>query len=1113
MNKPTQLDLAETEMIQEQIPEFFKQHFSLLLKYSRAIPWQFDLQTQRFTYIGSRIVSITGYTQQEWYEDGFWVRHMHPDDAGWAPNYCQTLTNNLEDHELEYRMFSKSGKTLWIKDSVIVVVRDNRPQTLVGFMFDITEEKERALALAESRHKLLESQRIARIGHWVWDIRQGSLEWSDFVYRLFGYEPREFSPEYKIFLSHVHPEDREKVEKTVIEALQKNNYSLDHRIISRTGEVFHVHEQAEVEYDGQGTPIRMFGTVQDISERKKIENALDTISNLSYGEDIHEYYNKCIEALAEIYQSDFTFLGKLTDDLQHIEVQSVYSEGRFVENFTYALEGTPCNDVISCKKELIAEGVSKQYPDDKMLVEMGIESYFGVPLRLANGEVLGLIAILNKQPMKISPWTESILRLFADRIAAYIDYKRSEERVLTSEQDLNNILQEMQDTFYRIDKNHVFVRLSRSVENLLGYRVDELIGTRLINLYVEPELAYRFLDDLEKNHGCVSDYEVALKHKDGSTVWVSCNAHFYRDLQGNIAGIEGMVKDITQEHYARVQMQKLSSALQHSGDMVLITDANGYIEYVNPKFEEITGYTLDEVKGKYTNILKSGVHDEGFYQKLWKTLRGGKTFETVMQNRKKNGDLYFEEKVITPVMDEQGRISNFVSTGRDISERIEYHNKLQFMARHDALTELPNRSYLIEHLNQLIEQASRNKQKFAVLFLDLDRFKNINDSLGHDTGDLLLIELANRISKLIRKDDIVARLGGDEFAVVLNNISEQSTIAAITQKLLDRLADTYCINDREFIITASIGISIFPDHGSDHQTLLKNADLAMYQAKAKGKNTFQLYAEDMGQQIKDQLIMEHDLHNALINEEFVLFYQPQVSMCDDQLVGMEALLRWQHQRTGLVPPDKFIPLLEETGLIIDVGYWIIKRACRQLKQWHEMGFDHLTMSINISAKQFHAAGFVDKLCHIIKFCQLQPHFVKLEITESILMEDQKQTLDTFHTLSEQGFQIALDDFGTGYSSLSYLRRFKVNELKVDKSFIRDVTIDPEDAAITSAIIAMARSLKLDVVAEGVETDEQIYFLSQNQCIIAQGFIYSRPLPAKKLTTLLEENRGIFLPNG
>lgn len=1077
--------------------------FRSLVEVSSDWIWEVD-KNAIYTYSSPKVKELLGYTPEEIIGNSVFEL-MPVGEAGRVISEFEQIVQKQEPFNgLENINQHKDGHLRTLETSGVPIFDEQGEFCgYRGVDRDITVRKQKEKSIALSKHHLIESQRIARLGHWDWNITEETLYWSDEIYRIFGLDPQQFCASYEAFLQSVHADDREMVEQAVNEALTKNNYNIDHRIVLPHGEVRIVHEQAEVQFNKDGQAIQMLGTVQDITERKHLENALNTIACFDPFSNISEYYKNCVENIARVYNTRYAFIGLYSDEsLQRITTQAVWANGEFIDNFEYELKGTPCADIINMKVELIPKDAARLYPEDIMLLDMNVESYFGAPMISDLGNKLGLIAVLDVEPMEVASWTGSVLGIFAQRIASYIDHKRAEEKLKKSEKKLRNIFRDMQDTYYRIDNKGKITRLSASAEKLLGYKVDELLGEEVRNLYLESDRYIDFTRQLKEMDGSINGFETGLKHKDGSVVWVSTNAHYYKDTNGNILGVEGMSRDISQRRDSELQMRKMSSALENSADMVMITNEKGIVEYVNPAFENITGYSYEEIVGGKPNIVKSNKQSHEFYNNLWKTISSGEVFSDILVNVKKNGDVYYEEKSITPIKDSRGKIINFVATGRDISERMESEERLRYMAHHDSLTALPNRTQYMDRLKKSLAHARRYEKRVAVLFVDLDRFKTINDTLGHDVGDQVLMQIAERIGINVRKEDTVARFGGDEFAILLDDIKTEQNVAHLAKKILLSLEQPLLIDKQELFISASIGISLFPNDGEEAGLLLKNADIAMYKAKDFGKNNYQFYSVEMSARSFQRLAMENSLRRALEREEFILFYQPQIDVENGNIVGVEALIRWQHAELGLVSPIDFIPLLEETGLISEVGYWVIETACKQIKYWHDMGCSSLLMSVNISGRQFHAVNFIEKIEEIVKQSGVLPETIEMEITESVLMENQKSTNDALASLDNIGFKIALDDFGTGYSSLSYLRRFRIDTLKVDRSFVRDVTDNPDDAAITSAIIAMAQSLKLKVIAEGVETKEQLKFIKQHNCRYVQGFLFSRPLPANEIEQLL-----------
>jgi len=555
---------------------------------------------------------------------------------------------------------------------------------------------------------------------------------------------------------------------------------------------------------------------------------------------------------------------------------------------------------------------------------------------------------------------------------------------------------------------------------------------------------------------------------------------------------------------AEKTMYKLSHAIEQTTDAVVITDSQGIIEYVNNGFVEMTGYSKEDATGVSTRLLNSGRHEEGFYGILWDTITRGEAFQDVFINRRKDGTIYYEEKSISPLKDEVGVVRHYISTGKDITEQMATRDRLQHMSHHDVLTGLPNRLLFNDRLDQAISRARRNSKYVAVILLDMDRFKNINETLGFETGDRILQSVAERLLKSIRDGDTVARLGDDEFAIVLDDVAHPDDISQVIDKIIKSTSRTYDVGEHELFVTTSMGISMYPTDGEIPQLLVQNADVAVHHAKESGSNNFRFYEAKMNAQSLYRLNLESSLRKALEREEFVLLYQPKVNLATGRISGFEALIRWRHPELGLISPTEFISLLEETSMIKQVGRWALREACNVCMQWQENDVDPISVAVNISMVQFDDNQIANVVADALLETGLPPELLELELTESTIMRNPEQAAIILRELGDMGVGLAIDDFGTGYSSLSYLQKFPINTLKIDRSFVSDIVENEEDACIVSAIISMAHSLNLQVVAEGVESEEQLEFLKERQCEYVQGFMVSKPVTESKAEEMLME---------
>jgi len=589
------------------------------------------------------------------------------------------------------------------------------------------------------------------------------------------------------------------------------------------------------------------------------------------------------------------------------------------------------------------------------------------------------------------------------------------------------------------------------------------------------------------------DYRI--RRPDGVVKWLLVEA--MPEREDGVLTWYGFIADITEAKAMEENLRIAATTfLTHEG--IMVTDARGIILRVNPAFTDITGYAAEEVIGRSPAVLKSNHQDAAFYRAMWTDLLGKGIWQGEIVNRHRSGNTYPEWLTITAVKDVRGLTSHYVGVFQDISARKKAEDEIRNLAFYDPLTRLPNRRLLLDRLQQAVAASSRNGRYGALLFLDLDNFKTLNDSLGHDFGDRLLVEVAGRLHACVREGDTVARLGGDEFVLMIEDLETAGTEAAaqaeaVANKVLASLNRPYQLAGQEYRGSSSIGVALFSGRDVGIDELLKRADLAMYQAKAAGRNTLRFFDPAMQARINQRSMMEGELHRALAEREFVLHFQPQVDRAN-RCVGVEALIRWQSPTRGMIAPAEFIPLAEECGLIQPIGQWVVEQACERLSAWARDPLTaHLSMAVNVSARQFHQSDFIERLRAAIARFGTPPARLKLEITESLLLADIDDAIAKMLALRGIGVSFSLDDFGTGYSSLAYLRRLPLDQIKIDRSFVKDLLTDPNDAAICKAVIALGKTLGLDVVAEGVETESQWQHLRDNGCTAVQGYLFGHPM--------------------
>jgi diguanylate cyclase (GGDEF)-like protein/PAS domain S-box-containing protein len=556
------------------------------------------------------------------------------------------------------------------------------------------------------------------------------------------------------------------------------------------------------------------------------------------------------------------------------------------------------------------------------------------------------------------------------------------------------------------------------------------------------------------------------------------------------------------ERVVSERLRLAAEVFNNSQEGILVTDQHNRILTVNRAFSTITGYTESEATGKTPSMLSSGRHDRHFYSGLWEALLQANSWRGELWNRRKDGSIYPNWFSINVLRDDAGEIINFVAIFSDITARKEAERRIEFLAHHDALTQLPNRVLLRDRFSLARAAAQRGQSRIAMLFIDLDNFKHINDSWGHQAGDQFLIKTVARLQREVRESDTICRQGGDEFIIMLVDVPEIEVVDRVAQNILYALCEAADIDGHSVAVSASIGVSLFPDDSVDFDTLLGNADAAMYEAKASGKNSYRFFTEQMNHNAIKRADLQAELRQALRRQELELYYQPQVRFADGRIVGVEALVRWNHPQQGLMAPGAFIPLAEECGLIIPLGEWVLTEACRQGHFWYQAGVQGLTVAVNISALQFNRGDFFETVARALQQSGFPAHLLELELTESVLLKEIDEAFVTIQKLKNLGVRLSIDDFGTGYSSLSYLKKNNVDKLKIDMSFVRDICEDPDDVAIVRAIIQLSRALGLCAIAERVETPEQALLLQRDGCDEAQGYLYGRPQRAQDVTVLL-----------
>jgi len=667
-----------------------------------------------------------------------------------------------------------------------------------------------------------------------------------------------------------------------------------------------------------------------------------------------------------------------------------------------------------------------------------------------------------------------------------------------SENRYKRIVENLNEGIWVIDRYNNIQFVNPAMSEMLGYTVDDLLGKPVFDLLNIENQALLKKQIAERKQGVPNEYEIELLHKDGHTVLIQVESAPMFDLQDNYDGLVEGIKDLTDIRHQQLKLKMLSSAVEQSGSMVMITDQNAAIEYVNPKVCTVTAYSKNELVGSNAKIFRPDDLDMEMISDLWATINSGNEWQGEIQLRKKDGNSIWVLMSVSSVTNERNQISHFVTVCEDVSQLKEAHLRMEELAYVDSLTGLANRVLFRDRLEQVLKGLARSKTSAALLYLDLDEFKRINDSMGHDVGDALLMKVAESLRQCVRHQDTVARMGGDEFVILLTDIDGMSGASAVARKIMQTMSLPVQLLKNDILITPSIGITLAPADSLNADILLKNADMAMYKAKSSGRNNFQFYTEEMNAKIVDHLTIETDLRQAIENDELYMKYQPKCDIKTKKMVGVEALVRWNHPVKGEMSPDYFIPIAETAGLMVKLGKWVLRAACKEMKQLEKQGMQDIELAVNLSTRQFRDPYLIETIQNVLNETGFKAVNLELEITETTLMEQIDLAVQLLDQIKALGISVTIDDFGTGYSSLNYLKRLPIDTLKIDKAFIDDIPEDKDDMEISSAVIAMAHKLRLKVVAEGVSTNDHWDFLKQNKCDIAQGYLLGKPMKAEEL---------------
>ena len=881
------------------------------------------------------------------------------------------------------------------------------------------------------------------------------------------------APEYQAL-------DAEMISRTLAGEMPEFNH--EKQYIRKNGERVWCHIWVKLIRDANGLPDYFIGVIENIDRRKRAELAFQDANNL----------------LKSIIASVPVRLFWKDRDLRYIGCNLLFAKD--------AGFSSPDQVIGKTDYDMVWKGRAREYRNDDLAViaSGSIRLNYEEPLITVDNRLIWVQT--SKAPLRNDQGR------IIGMLGVYQDITEAKRNVQALRK-FKNIIESTDDAVISKSLNGVIDGWNAGAEKIFGYSAREVIGRPMQMLipdaYLEDEA--NIMATIARGD-YVKQYETVRRHQDGRLVDIAVTVSPILDDNGDVIGASTIARDISARKQTDLEIKIASTAFE-SAEGMIVTDENGIVLRVNKAFTEITGYSADEMVGQNPRLLKSDRQDADFYAKLWATLLCTGSWQGEIWNRRKNGEVYPEYLTITAVRNATGTLSNYVATLVDITVKKQAEDAIKRLAFYDPLTRLPNRQLLRDRLQRTLASVARSGLTGGLLFIDLDNFKSLNDTRGHNVGDLLLQQVAERLEACMREGDTVARLGGDEFVVMLENLSKDPAVAAelaeiVGNKILATLNQPYQLAGHAYRNTPSIGATLFNNNRYSLDELMQQADIAMYQSKKAGRNTLRFFDPQMQRTVNARALLEKELQNAVENGQLQLYYQVQVEggTGSHRPIGAEALVRWLHPLRGLVSPAEFIPLAEETGVILAIGRWVLDVACAQLKIWQQEPLTSgLVLAVNVSSKQFRQAGFVGQIRSLIQRHRINPLNLKLELTESLLLENIEETIVTMNALTDMGVQFSLDDFGAGYSSLQYLKRLPLYQLKIDRSFVRDIATDSSDKAIVRTIIAMADTLNINVIAEGVETEEQQKQLLQKGCTRYQGFLFGKPMPIESFDAFLRLN--------
>ncbi|MEM6252013.1 MAG: EAL domain-containing protein [Cyanobacteria bacterium P01_D01_bin.156] len=1074
--------------------------------------------------LGSTATDMVGKTDYDMPWGAEYAAHTQIDDR-------QVMQSETPKLGVEESFLQRDGQQIWVETNKLPLQDlSGAVVGVLGTYQDITVRKQLELQLQSSQKQLSEVLDSAIAGIIRWRLYPDKSMQYDYIsphcVDNSGYSAEELLSAPQIWQSSVVPEDWTTSILPAIDAIlstkQTSTHNMEYRLRRKDGSICWVLANSFARWQETGHYWEITSVETDISDRKRAELQLQNLIAGTAATTGQDFFPALARHIAEALNVSYVFVAELCDGHQMLSTLAVWANGELHPNHRYALSGTPSEQIIQTGFYHCDYDIQKHFPNNHVLSNMNAESCLGVALRDVHDNVTGVFCIFHHQPLDEGQKAIPILQAFAARAAAELERQRAnlaleklnhalELKVTerTAElQEREQFLQTVLDTFplqiFWKDRNSIYLGGNRNFFACMGVssladiqgRTDYEFSRTVEDAELLRESDRQVMDSDTSKLGIITAHYLP----DGCQRWIETNKLPLHNLKGDVIGVLGTWQDITDKKVAIETVKQQLAAIEAAIDGIGILQ-NGIFIYVNQAYLNLFSYTrAEELLGQSWQTLYDPKEVSRLKQNVCPVLERDGAWQGEAVATRKDGSTYVQGVSLTSM--DNGLI---ISVCRDISDLKQAEAQISHNALHDPLTGLPNRRFLLERLTFALKQAqSLNRYHYALLFLDLDRFKVINDSLGHFIGDKLLIEVSKRLKKYLRKTDIVARLGGDEFVILLEDVTTVEAVIQIAERILADCRLPIVINDHKIFTSASIGIVLGNEHYHDASNVIRDADIAMYRAKAQEVNSYKFFDSLMYSEVMGRLTLETDLRRALNQQEFRLCYQPIVDLKTQKLVGFEALVRWHHPSRGLISPNEFIPIAEETGLVIPLDSWVLRHACEQILDWQKQFLQQfpLKMSINLSVQDLGKASLLDEIDYLLGVMNLPGNLITLEITESMLIHDIDQTIELLHQLASRQIQISIDDFGTGYSSLSYLHRLPIHNLKIDRSFVRDMHSDNRNYQVVSTILALGRQLGLTVVAEGIETDHHLQQLQSLGCELGQGYLFSRPLTPDAVEEML-----------